>query len=292
MAEVADHSKRVALVIGNAAYAHAGWLRNPKNDAVDMTRALSRFGFTICGGETNGLNLAHGSLSERIRDFSRLIREREASTCLFFYAGHGMQVNGVNYLVPTDAKLSHEEDVKDELIALDDVLSRMQHPTRVSLVFLDACRDNPLAKNLARAMGFADDRAAGIGQGLAEPKEKKAGTLIAFATQPDHIAYDGQGNNGYFTEAIKAQLEKDPALDIELFLRAVRVNVSKQTEKKSRGPQVPWVNSGLLTPFSFSAPALDQPEKPILPALDPLNPEHEYGRTQRIGPIRTRLKDF
>lgn len=244
--------RRVALVIGNGAYDNTRTLANPANDAAAIAAALERHHFTVIGGPRDGLNLTYGALFERIRDFGR--RLREADTALFFYAGHGMQVAGQNYLVPVDAACTHEQDVHEELIDVTEVLKRMEQPDRTSLVFLDACRDNPLAQNLARAMGFGSGRDAGIGSGLAEQKTRE-GTLIAFATQPGHIAYDGSGQNSYFTQAILEELEAAPQRDVELLMRDVRVRVRALTEAKERGPQIPWLHTSLLGPFTFAPSA-------------------------------------
>lgn len=254
--------RRVALVIGNGAYRNTRTLANPANDAAAIAAALERHHFTVIGGPRDGLNLTYGALFERIRDFGR--RLREADTALFFYAGHGLQVAGQNYLVPVDAACTHEQDVHEELIDVTEVLKRMEQPDRTSLVFLDACRHNPLAQNLARAMGFGSGRDAGIGAGLAEQKTRE-GTLIAFATQAGHIAYDGSGQNSYFTQAILEQLEAAPQRDVELLMREVRVRVRALTEAKERGPQIPWLHTSLLGPFTFAPSAAKPAPAPTAP---------------------------
>jgi len=256
--------RRVALVIGNGAYRNTRPLANPANDAAAIAAALEQHHFTVIGGPRDGLNLTYGALFERIRDFGR--RLRDAYTALFFYAGHGLQVAGQNYLVPVDAACTHEQDVHEELIDVTEVLKRMEQPDRTSLVFLDACRDNPLAQNLANAMGFGSGRDAGIGPGLAEQKTRE-GTLIAFATQPGNIAYDGSGQNSYFTQAILEQIEAAPQRDVELLMRDVRVRVRALTEAKERGPQIPWLHTSLLGPFTF-APSAAKPA-PETPAPGP-----------------------
>ncbi|MFW6024585.1 MAG: caspase family protein [Dichotomicrobium sp.] len=126
--------------------------------------------------------------------------------------------------MPIDAACAHEQDVHEELIDVAEVFKRMEQPDRTSLVLLDACRDNPLAQNLARAMGFSDTKDASVGAGLAEQTTRE-GTLIAFATQPGHIAYEGRGRNSYFTQAILEQIDAAPQRDVELLMRDVRVRV-------------------------------------------------------------------
>jgi hypothetical protein len=245
-----EKGKRVALVIGNASYTHAVTLKNPTNDATAMADTLQRFGFEVIGGSINGTDLPYGAFRERLRDFGRALRDRNADVALLFFAGHGMQVNGRNYLVPVDAAPESEADVDLELIELQTILNGMAKSQRTCLVFLDACRDNPLARNLARAMRLDDARSAGITEGLVEQKVS-AGTLIGFATQPEHVAYDGAGDNGYFTEALLKQLQQNADRDVELLLRDVRNKVIEDTEKKSRGSQVPWVHSALTGEFRF-----------------------------------------
>ncbi|MGI9385556.1 MAG: caspase family protein, partial [Methyloligellaceae bacterium] len=162
--------KRVALVIGNSAYKHAASLKNPKNDATGMAAALRRLGFRVF----EGTDLDRRGLETRIRDFANDIAD--ADVALFYYAGHGLQVNGTNYLAPVDATLKAEADLDFEAVPLKLVLRQMQRSARINLVFLDACRDNPLAKKLGKA-----SRSLAVGQGLAAV-EKAAGMLIAFAT--------------------------------------------------------------------------------------------------------------
>ena len=238
-----NKSRRVALVIGNGRYTHAGILKNPANDAASMASALAALGFEVVGGAKDGVDLDYAQLAARIRDFGRRLRD-EVETALLFYAGHGLQVGGRNYLVPIDAALETEGDVGSELYELQYILNQMERPKRTSIVLLDACRNNPLARNLARAMGLGDTRSAGITEGLAA-QQVVAGTLIAYATQPEHVAYDGDGTNGFFTEALLAHLPT-PGREIEQMLRDVRTKVVAATEKKKHGPQVPWVHSSLL----------------------------------------------
>ena len=166
-------AKRVALVIGNAAYQQAGALTNPVNDAADMAKALTEAGFDV----VLGLDLDRRAFDGKLRDFARMLDR--ADTAILFYAGHGLQVAGHNYLVPVDAGLSTERDLDFEAISLDFVLRQMEvgREGKTSIVFLDACRNNPLARNLARSMGT---RSAAVGQGLAEV-QTGVGTFIALS---------------------------------------------------------------------------------------------------------------
>ena len=227
-------NERVALVVGNANYQHAVPLANPKNDAEDMAALLRRLGFQV----TAGIDLTDAAMEDRIRGFSR--RARAAKVALFFYAGHGMQVDGVNYLVPVDAQLADEADLPFETVALDLVLKRMGGGT--NLVFLDACRDNPFARGWAGA-----GRSTSVGRGLTRVGEAGgSGMFIAFATDPNRIAADGEGRNSPFTAALKRHIET-PGLEINGLLTEVRRTVLASTGDVQR----PWSNSSLSDPFYF-----------------------------------------
>lgn len=142
-----QHEKRVALVVGNGAYDNTPSLPNPPNDAAALATSLRRLDFDVLDGR----DLKLSDFAGRIRDFGRALRQ--AHVALFYYAGHGLQVGSQNYVVPVDAALEHEADVQLELIAVQTILAQMEVGNRTSLVILDACRNNPLARNLARAMG-------------------------------------------------------------------------------------------------------------------------------------------
>lgn len=223
--------KRVALVIGNAAYKETAPLTNTRNDAADMGAVLRRLGFEVL----DGIDLDKRSMERIIRQFDQQLAGAEIA--LFFYAGHGIQVAGQNHLVPVDARLAAEGDIEFESLPLSLVLSRMERMAKVSLVMLDACRDNPLARNLARSMGT---RAVSVGQGLAEVKTG-VGTMISFSTQPGNVALDGNGRNSPYTSALLQEIEL-PGRDVISTLAAVRGEVVKATQ----GKQVPWEHTSLL----------------------------------------------
>lgn len=247
----ADAAKRVALVIGNAAYVQAGALTNPVNDAADMAKALTEAGFDV----VLGLDLDRRSFDEKLRAFSRSLDG--ADTAVLFYAGHGLQVAGRNYLVPVDAGLSTERDLDFEAISLDFVLRQMEvgREGKTSIVFLDACRDNPLARNLARSMGT---RSASIGSGLAEV-QTGVGTFIAYSTQPGNVALDGAGRNSPFTAALAAHVS-EPGKNLTSIMIEVRNDVLKATD----GRQVPWDHSALTSDFFFR-PEVQAADAPALP---------------------------
>lgn len=241
--------KRVALVVGNSNYQHATPLRNPKNDAIALASALKRLGFDV----VTGTDLTRSELEDTVRSFSRKIRG--ADVALLFYAGHGLQVNGQNYLAPVDAQLGDEADLDFETVPLRTILRQMEREVKTSLVFLDACRDNPLAQNLARNMGT---RSTAVGRGLARVSTG-IGTLIAFATEPGNVALDGEGGNSPFTTALLKHIET-PGLDIAQLMRRVRRDVMTSTASR----QVPWNNSSLTGDFYFATRAIkvEGPDEP------------------------------
>src|SRR5262245_16236796 len=188
--------KRVALVIGNSAYRHTSTLPNPRQDAGDIAATLKRLGFVVL----EGMDLDKSAMDRTIQQFARELTG--ADTGLFFYAGNGLQLDGQNYLVPIDAKLEDAIGLDFETVRLDLVHRTMERAARTNLIFLDACRDNPLARNLARAFGT---RSAKIGKGLAVV-ESGDGTLISFSTQPGNVAVDGTGRNSPYAAALLSQL--------------------------------------------------------------------------------------
>lgn len=226
----AQAERRVALVIGNAAYEHVPALANPNNDATDMAEKLQGLGFEV----VSGIDLDLARLRATVREF--IGKLDGADMALFFYAGHGLQVSGANYIAPVDAKLASHNDLDFEALPIDLVLSAMERSTKVNLIFLDACRDNPLADNLARSMGT---RSGAVGRGLAKIGSG-VGSLIAFATQPGNIAFDGKGRNSPFTAGLLRHLGT-PGQSVTDDLILVRNAVLEATG----GRQVPWDNSSL-----------------------------------------------
>jgi len=230
--------KRVALVIGNSAYANATPLPNPVNDAGAIAKALTAAGFEVI----LGLDLDKPGFDGKVRDFASALDG--ADVALFFYAGHGLQVAGRNYLVPVDAKLQKERDLDFEGLSVDFILKQMEleRENKTNIVILDACRDNPLARNLARSMGT---RSASIGKGLAQV-ETGVGTFIAYSTQPGNVALDGTGANSPFTAALVKGVQAQGRN-----LTAVMVDVRKDVLAATQGKQVPWDHSSLTGDFYF-----------------------------------------
>ncbi len=172
--------------------------------------------------------------------------ENGAEVGVFFYAGHGLQVAGQNFLVPVDAKAEGGEALDFEMVRVDVIHRAMERQTHTNILFLDACRDNPLARNLSRSMGT---RSSEIGRGLA-PVELGIGTLISFSTQPGNVALDGTGRNSPFAGALVRHLSRSDR-DLGAILIGVRNDVMKETQRK----QVPWEHSALTGQFYFNSSA-------------------------------------
>jgi uncharacterized caspase-like protein len=222
---------RVALVIGNSAYRHATELDNPKNDAADMAVAAEKLGFKVI----KGLDLDKNGMDRTIRRFAEALKG--ASIGMFFYAGHGLQVSGRNYLVPIDAELKTSEALDFEMVGLDVVQRIMEAASETNILFVDACRDNPLSRNLARAMGT---RSGAVGRGLTQ-QEAGAGTLISFSTQPGNVALDGTGTrNSPYAGALAKHIATQ-GKDLPAVLVQVRRDVMATTGKR----QIPWEHSAL-----------------------------------------------
>ena len=245
----APTSDRVALVIGNGDYKHVTPLANTINDAVVMADALKSLGFELVGGKAQ-TNLDKNGLDNVIRKFGETIRGKRVA--FLYYAGHGVQVDGRNYLIPTSANVAAKTDVKYELVNVDNVLDDMNASgTQVNIIVLDACRNNP----------FGDRGLRGGASGLAG-MDAPSGTLIAYATSPGKTASDGFGKNSPYTESL-ARIIREPGLDIEDVFR----EVGKDVQLKTAGVQVPWKMDSLTEKFYFKT--LTGAEGPIQTAGGP-----------------------
>jgi len=224
------NEKRTALVIGNGGY-NNGPLRNPVNDAESMAQSLKALGFDV---------MLHTDISQRdmkiaIRDFGKAI-DQKGGIGLFYFAGHGMQVNGNNYLIPIGAQIERELDVELESVELYRVMGEMEDAdNRMNIVILDACRNNPYTRALRSRTG----------EGL-NITAAPSGTFIAFATAPGSVAADGTGENGLYTQELLNALTV-PGLKIEDVFKKVRT----QVRIKSNGAQIPWENSSIEGDFYF-----------------------------------------
>ncbi len=218
--------RRVALVIGNSDYTNVPALANPRNDAADLSETLTLAGFEV----VEGLDLTRDGMAQTIREF--VDRLDGATTGFFFYAGHGLQVDGRNYMLPVDTVLRSEADLQLEAIDMNLVLSQMERDPRVNIIVLDACRDNPFAQSMSRSLS----------RGLAPMETRAVGTLIVYSTQPGATADDGIGRNSPFTEALLTQAQA-PGLELQQMMRRVRADVIEKTDNR----QVPWDHSSLTS---------------------------------------------
>jgi carboxyl-terminal processing protease len=254
-AETATPAARVALVVGNSNYGgDLGVLPNPVNDSRLVAQSLKRIGFDVIEVEDADQN----TLKRAIAEFGdRMAAAGGEATSLFFYAGHGLQLAGQNYLIPVRANISRERDVDIEAISLETVLKQMAWAdSKVNIVILDACRNNPLARGLRSTA-----------QGLAEITVKPQGSFISYSTAPGDVAVDGNGANSPFSAALSEAIEK-PGLDINDVFREVRADVMSAT----KGKQVPWDSSSLTAPYYFVAPAdkeIVQPMPFVTAGVDP-----------------------
>jgi uncharacterized caspase-like protein len=222
--------KRVALVIGNSSYQHVTKLSNPANDAELVGKLL----------RTAGFDVVESRQDLRINDMKRVVRDftdktRDADIAVVYYAGHGIEVDGTNYLIPVDAELARDIDVEDETVSLDRIVKVLEPVRRLRLVILDACRDNPFSKTMKRAIGSRS-----IGRGLAKVEVQSSDTLIAFAAKAGSTASDGEGQNSPFATALINNLGT-PGLDLRIAFGRVRDDVLKATGHK----QEPFVYGSL-----------------------------------------------
>ena len=222
-ASVALAAGRVALVVGNSTYSHIARLPNPENDAADMAAALRRLGFDV----TTAQDADRASLNEALRVFTR--ESVGADMALVFYAGHGLEMDGVNYLVPVDARLERDTDVRFETVALDDVLAATAGAS-LRMVILDACRNNPLARSMQRTVA----RRSVSGGSFGDLNEDLLGdeTLVAYAAAAGTTAADGRGRNSPYTSALLAYLEEP--LELSAVFRRVRGRVLESTDGQQR----------------------------------------------------------
>ena len=249
-------AKKTALVIGNGAYAVAP-LRNPVNDAVDVAASLKQLGFDVM----SYTNIDQVAMKRAIREFGSRIRS-EGSIGLFYYAGHGVQVKGENYLIPVGADVNSEEEVEYEGVQVGLVLAQMEAAKNgMNIVILDACRNNPFARSYR-----SNDK------GLAQINAP-SGTIIAYSTAPGSVASDGAGRNGIYTQELLKQI-KSRGSSIEDVFKQVRISVRKLTAEK----QTPWESSSLTGEFYFSGtgPSLKSESKASMPVERSSEVEDEY----------------
>ena len=235
-------SRRVALVIGNGTYAHVKALPNPSNDARAIAKSLRDIGFTV----TEGIDLDRAAMQTMTREFLR--EAARAQVAVVYYAGHGVQIDGRNYLVPVDIQFQSGTDVTAAMMDMDTIMAGLDDQVRTNILILDACRNNPMAPKVATAGASRGiEGSIEAGSGLAAPTSLGAGstlgagTLIAFATAPGQVALDGEGANSPFSAALSRHIGT-PGLEVQQMLTRVRAEVVAGTKSK----QVPWSNSSLL----------------------------------------------
>lgn len=246
MAAVRAHgSERVALVIGNGAYNHVTALDNPVNDASDMTVALRSVGFDV----TTLKNTSFEEMRVALRRFGD--KAEGADIAAIFFAGHGIEVSGRNYLIPVDAKLARARDAEFEAISLDLVLNAINSANGLKLVFLDACRTNPFAARMRTADGTRS-----VGRGLMRI-EPAAGTLVSYAAKGGTVASDGKGRNSPYTKAVLEHLD-EPGLEINFLFRKVRDTVMDSTRRN----QEPFTYGSLSGKRIYLVPPKKEKPKP------------------------------
>lgn len=223
-------SNKYALVIGNRQYEEAP-LRNPENDANDMAALLKQFGFSVI----KKINIGHQDMEDAIRNFGT--RLQEGDIALFYFSGHGLQVDGMNYLLPIGSRIESVDEIKYKAVNANMVLDKLEQAgSQVNIIILDACRNNPFSRFRSLQRGLAL---------MSSP----SGTLIAYATSPGNVAYDGDERNSPYTKHLLKAM-KTPGFQIEEVFKDVRVAVMAETEKK----QVPWESSSLTGKFYFIEP--------------------------------------
>jgi tetratricopeptide (TPR) repeat protein len=233
----AAQGRRMALVIGNGAYRGVKALPNPPNDARAVAKSLRDIGFTV----SEGIDLDRTAMQTMTRNFLR--EAARAQIALIYYAGHGVQIGGRNYLIPVDVRMQAGHDLTEGMVDMDTILAGLDDQVRTNILIFDACRNNPLEQTVSNEAG----RGLSAGTGLAAPtalgtgRTLGAGTLIAFATAPGKVALDGEGANSPFSAALSRHIGT-PGLEVQQMLTRVRAEVVSIT----RNMQVPWSNSSLL----------------------------------------------
>jgi uncharacterized caspase-like protein len=246
-ANAAYAEKRVALVIGNSAYQNVVQLTNPANDAAVITEMFKKANFEIVESRRDLKNI---EMRRALREFTD--KAHDADIAIVYYAGHGIEVDGTNYLIPIDAALQRDTDVYDEAISLDRILQAIEPAKQLRLVILDACRDNPFGKIMKRTLASRS-----VGRGLAGVEPSKPNTLIAFAAKGGSTAADGDSNNSPFSRALAKHLTS-PGLDLRKALGLVRDDVMKATGNK----QEPFVYGSLGGEDVALVPAVSMPRSP------------------------------
>src|SRR5712671_3757782 len=262
-ASPASAERRVALVVGNAAYQGAAALRTVRHDATDMAEALKKLGFEI----VLGLDLDQDHFAGTMETFARALDGADIG--LFFYAGHGLQLNERNYLVSVNAQLGNEFLISSETIELDAVVRLMESKVATNIVILDACRNNPLTENLKRSLA-ALRRPAALGKGLAPVEPTSRDTMVAYAAGPGEEAAEASGRNSPFTAALLKRIP-EPGLEISVMLKQVAADVRTATRDKQLPRQLGDMSRRVYivaAPDTKPAPAAPSPPREVASAED------------------------
>ncbi|QHO75803.1 caspase [Bradyrhizobium sp. CCBAU 051011] len=255
---------RLALVIGQSAYRSVPALPNPANDAKAVTQLLTDSGFEV----STASDLSQGQMRDKVSEFAGKVAAKGPDTvALVFYAGHGLQIDGENFLIPVDIDAKREADIPIQAVRLNDILNTLTSvPSRMRILMLDACRNNP----------FPELKTAGSGLALVDAKVGAPGTFLSFSTSPGAVAEDGSGNNSPYTTALLAA-GKEQGIPIEETFKRVRLAVNKVTE----GRQTPWDSSSLTEDFRFSGASIAGPK----PAAQPKKSVAEWTRDLNGKPV-------
>jgi uncharacterized caspase-like protein len=269
-AQTAFAERRVALIIGNSIYKNVVQLPNPARDAASVADMFKKAGFDVVESK---LNLNNTDMRRAIREFTATARN--ADIAVVYYAGHGIEFDGVNYLIPVDAQLATDVDVEDETVSLDRIIRMLDPVKRLRLVMLDACRENPFARKMTRTVATRS-----VGRGLAQVEVSGTDTLVAFAAKAGMTAADGDGDHSPFTTAVLDNLAI-PGLDLRIAFGRVRDEVMKNTDRK----QEPFVYGSIGGATVALVPKIEKlPETPAAKAAtsnDTLARDYEFA--ERVG---------
>jgi len=270
-AGAASAERRVALIIGNSNYKNVQPLANPARDATAVGALFKRAGFEVVESK---LDLGNTAMRRTIREFTSTAKN--ADIAVVYYAGHGIEFDGTNYLIPVDAELASDVDVEDETISLDRIMRMLDPVKRLRLVILDACRENPFGKKMTRTIASRS-----MGRGLAKIEVTSTDTLVAFAAKAGMTAADGIGDHSPFTAALLDSLAT-PGLDVRIAFGRVRDEVMKSTDNK----QEPYVYGSIGGSTVALVPKPPEKQAPVAAApsaADTLARDYEFDGGTRAG---------
>ncbi len=268
---------RLALVVGNAAYKNAPKLRNAVNDARSISEELTKLGFAVRTEEDLDGEQFQRTIGQFVGEIGNVRAEGHEPVAVLFFAGHGVQVRGENYLLPIDGDIDNEAELKLRTISLNVVMEAMGNSAQTSIFLLDCCRDNPLPPSL----GLDEvTRSMKAQNGLATI-DVPNGTFVAFATQPDNVAVDGTGRNSPFTQALLENLALPDESISEIMIR-----VRRSVHQRTRGRQIPWDRSALFQNFAFSLQRAASPEDLNMPSPQALEAQREDEYWALIEPTK------